>query len=111
MSRQQHQGGTLKDRFENLKQQWEHDTMHRSDTESRVNHPAYREVVRMGKEVVPLIIEDIRNNGTAFWWFALLDILKEGPHIPEYARGRITLLNEMWVAWYDHHHKGKSYRS
>ncbi len=104
-------GFTRKERFYGLRDQWQKETSHMSMSSQIVAHPAYREIVGMGREVVPWIIEDIKFNGTTFWWTALYEILKKGPHVPDYARGKVRLLNEMWLAWYEYHYERKSYHS
>lgn len=101
---------TKKERFHSLRDQWQKETGHMSNSSQIVAHQAYRKVVNMGHEAVPWIIEDIRTNGTTFWWTALYEILKSGPHVPDYAQGKVMLLNEMWLAWYEFHHERKPYR-
>ena len=107
---QQHQQfESIEDKFNRLKQVWEHDTSHLSSVTQSVSHPAYKEIARMGRSVVPYIIREMRENRTGAWWsYALHQILGDtGPHIPEYARGRMHLINDMWVAWYEHNYGPK----
>lgn len=92
-----------KEQFYGRRDLWQKETSHLSSVSQIVEHPAYREIVKMGKEVVPWIIDDIKFHGTTFWWHALREILKDGPIVPEYGRGKLRLINELWLAWYEYH--------
>ncbi len=96
-----------KEKFYVLRDVWQRETQYMSHASQIVEHPSYREIMNMGKQVVPWIIEDIRFNGTMFWWHALRQILGDGPIVPEYGRGKLRLINEMWLAWYEYYHERK----
>lgn len=100
-------GGPIskREKFYVLRDQWQEETKYMSSASQIVEHPAYKEIVKMGEEVVPWIIDDIRFNATTFWWHALRQILQDGPIVPEYGRGKLRLINELWLAWYEYYHE------
>ena len=90
----------LKEKFERLRVQWVSETMHMSNVHAMTNSPAYREIIEMGYDVVPLIIYDIEERETGFWYYALNELIGESPEIPKYAAGDIRLVNKLYIAWY-----------
>ncbi len=90
---------TIEEKFNRLRAQWLKDTKYLSF--HRTDHPAYMEIMTLGRDVIPYIIADINQNNTTFWWQALEAILGKRPEIPKYAAGRLTLINMLWIAWYE----------
>jgi hypothetical protein len=56
----------------------------------RNNHPAYREIIGLGREVVPLLLRDLEKS-RAHWFGALHEITGASP-IPETAAGNVRQL-------------------
>ena len=63
----------------------------------RNNHPAYREIISMGQEVVPLLLRDLEANQT-HWFRALHEITGADP-IRASDAGNIAKMAEAWLAW------------
>ena len=64
-----------------------------------VSHAAYRAIIALGPDVVPLIIEDLRV--APRWWFeALRELTGTDPTTPEMC-GRVGALSQAWIDWYD----------
>src|SRR5438067_6852971 len=78
---------TLEDRFRRLAAAWHKAVAHHSSTTVRNNHPAYREIISLGPEVVPLLLRDVEENHTP-WFCALREITGADP-IPASASGNI----------------------
>src|SRR5438552_12230182 len=78
---------TVDERFRRLTAAWHDGVAHHSSTSIRNNHPAYHEIIRMGPEVVPLMLRDMEENHT-HWFYALRQITGADP-IPASAAGNI----------------------
>ncbi|MBI1830418.1 MAG: hypothetical protein HYR84_03095 [Planctomycetes bacterium] len=88
---------SLPDRFRRLAAEWRDAVAHLSSTTARNNHPAYREIISLGPEVVPLLLRDLEDNQT-HWFCALREITGANP-IPESAAGNVPKMAEAWLRW------------
>jgi len=62
-------------------------------------HPVYLEIIGIGPEVVPYILEELRRR-PEHWFVALRALVPgQGPQIPDEARGKMKRLAELWVEW------------
>ena len=95
------------EKFDELIRKWKEETCFMSSAQQMCEHPAYREIVRAGRDVLPFIIREMRVQDTYFLWHALYEILGKGPHIPKYARGKLACVQQMWIAWYEYHYENK----
>jgi len=50
-------------RFQRLASKWRDETSHLSSYTDRVLHPAYQEIIGMGDVAVPLLLQDLREQG------------------------------------------------
>ena len=90
-----------KTKFLRLRDQWVNDTKYSSSAHVACKHPAYQLIIQMGPQVLPWIIEDIKEENTVFWYDAIYRILGTAPEIPRYAAGRMSLVNQLYVAWWE----------
>ena len=88
---------TVKERFRQLASAWENAVAYQSSTTVRNNHPAYREIIALGPDVIPLLLRDMEKNHT-HWFCALREITGADP-IPESAAGNIPQMVEAWLRW------------
>ena len=88
---------TVEDHFRRLAAAWHKAVAHHSSTTVRNNHPAYQEIISMGTEVVPLLLRDMEENHT-HWFYALRQITGADP-IPQSAAGNISKMAEAWLHW------------
>jgi hypothetical protein len=88
---------SLEQRFRRLEAEWSAATGHLSSTTKIVQHPAYKEIVSMGKAVVPLMLRDLTER-PRLWVWALPDILGEDPVAPD-DRGDIAKMSDAWLEW------------
>jgi hypothetical protein len=58
-------------------------------------HPAYQAIIGMGRQVLPLILEELEQHG-GHWFWALHSITQEDP-----ARDRINFTDaaSAWLEW------------
>lgn len=83
--------------FTRYKSKWEEDTKFSSSVTDIVEHPSYLKIIRLGKKVLPYIIEDLfaTNN---HWFYALEAITGENPIPPQHA-GDIVQMKGDWLNW------------
>lgn len=84
-------------KFSTLAQQWETEVEGMSSTARMSQHPAYQEIIQMGTEIVPLLLQELKRN-PLYWLSALEEITGENPIGPE-QRGRIKQMAEAWDKW------------
>jgi hypothetical protein len=88
---------TVAQRFLRLADEWKRAVAHHSSSTIRNNHPAYRAIIALGPDVVPLLLRDMQDNRTH--WFVALREITGGNPIPESAAGNVPLMVEEWLTW------------
>ena len=83
--------------FDQLAAEWKHETAHLSSLNMIVEHRAYQEIIGMGKEAIPMILQDL-NEAPAQWFWALRSISRESPVRPE-DRGDVDAMTAAWLEW------------
>lgn len=83
--------------FNDYAKQWKHDARLLS-IRGIVEHESYRNIIKMGWEAVPFIINDLEENGPHHWFWALETITKINP-VPEDLEGDITMMTACWIEW------------
>ena len=90
-----------RERFQELADQWEEETIFLSNSERKNAHPAHREIINLGESVIPLILERMRIQG-GHWFEALQQITGEDPVSPaDY--GNIAAMQNSWLQWGEDH--------
>ena len=89
-----------RERFVNLADQWEHETVLLSSTDQVTEHPAHQEIISMGEPVLPLILERMKSHG-GHWFHALHQITGTDPVSPD-DRGNVPAMQESWLHWGEH---------
>jgi len=97
----EHNSQELKEEFTNLASQWIQEVEGMSSTVEMSKHPAYQKIVSMGQAVIPLLLEDLRQN-PIYWLPALRQITQENPVQPE-QRGKVKQMAEAWLNWGKQH--------
>jgi hypothetical protein len=60
-------------------------------------HPAYQQIIGMGRAAIPLILREVSiKQGQWFW--ALKSITNEDPVKPEH-RGIVAAMSRAWLQW------------
>ena len=92
----------LKDEFYQLRDQWFAERNECSCcAEEIVDTPAYRKIIELGESVVPYIIAELVTDEPDFWFAALHRITGYFPPIARDEAGRVTILAEKWLDWYE----------
>ncbi|MCK9581517.1 MAG: hypothetical protein M0Q92_13865 [Methanoregula sp.] len=84
-------------KFDQLAATWEHDNTLISSSQEMVLLPSYQEIIGMGEDAVPLILEELKNN-PQHWFWALRSITGENPVSIE-DRGDVKKMTESWLEW------------
>jgi hypothetical protein len=90
-------GETAAERFQRLAAVWRAETAYLSSLTDMTAHPAYREIVGMGREVVPLLLQDLEKEPD-HWFTALSEITGANPVPPEDA-GNLDRMAAAWLRW------------
>ena len=86
-----------RERFQELADRWENDTIFLSFSNQAAVHPAHEEIVSMGKSAVPLILERMQAHG-GHWFHTLRSITNANPVQPA-DRGRVEAMKASWLEW------------
>lgn len=84
-------------RFRNLVRQWKEATTFTSSSTEIALDPAYQQIIGMGKEAVPLILEEMQREED-YWFWALKSITGADP-VPPDDRGNLPKMTADWVNW------------
>lgn len=84
-------------KFQALAAQWRRETRHCSLMSDIVLNTAYQQIIGMGRPVVGLILQDLRQQPD-HWFWALRAITGENPTQTD-DRGRLPQMAAAWLAW------------
>lgn len=87
----------MKREFEHLAGVWERETQFMSSLTDIVTHRAHLQILAMGTDVVPLILDRIQRK-PGLWFDALCLLTREDP-VTEDIRGNIDAMTEAWLEW------------
>ena len=87
----------IEEHFRRLERTWLAETAHLSSFPALVNHPAFREIIRLGEAVVPLMLRDLEER-PRLWVWALPEITGVDP-VPVGDGGKIAQMSEAWLRW------------
>jgi hypothetical protein len=91
----------VRDYFRDALARWQREAELSSLLAEKRTHPAYRQILGLGEEMIPLILKEIEIR-PSFIFMALNDITGEDP-IPNEHRGRLSLMVADWLAWGTEH--------
>lgn len=84
--------------FTQLARRWKHDTAFQANITAKAMHPAYQRIIGMGREAVPLILEEFQSGHLDDWFWALAAITGANP-IAEDIAGDVERMAEAWLQW------------
>ena len=87
----------MKSEFQALADRWENERPHGANVHRMVNHPAYRQIIRMGQPAVPWLLERLSQKPD-HWFVALAEITGANP-VPEASQGKIKEMAQAWIDW------------
>jgi hypothetical protein len=88
-------------KFRELVAEWKATRRHSSFASKMAEHPAYQQIISMGKPVVPLILAELERE-LDHWFIALARITGENPVTPE-IRGKVQKMADAWGRWGKEH--------
>jgi len=86
-----------KQRFGDLVAAWKSGRGYESSAARMTSHPAYQQIIGMGAEAVPFILNELKREPD-HWFWALQAITGANP-IPPNAQGDIAKMATAWVKW------------
>jgi hypothetical protein len=87
----------LAETFRRMAEEWRQSTMFESSMDRITGHPAYRAIVQLGEEVLPLLLEELRQQPEP-WFTALRQITQTDP-VRQEQRGDMKAMADAWVRW------------
>jgi hypothetical protein len=87
----------LQARFDALTGRWREDTQRSSAVRDIVNHPAYQEIIAMGRAAVPLILRELERHPDH--WSPALKVITAAAPVPKEHAGKLALIAEDWLRW------------
>jgi len=88
---------TMETQFNHLANTWKAETGMLSRLDQKYMHPAYQQIIGMGKAAIPFILRDLRAT-RGHWFWALRAIARENP-VPQESAGDIDKVIEAWLEW------------
>lgn len=90
-------------RFQSLLSQWHVERGATSSIVEMCTVPAYLQIMALGPEVIPLIINQLRSeeNDPDHWFFALHYLTKGFDPVPEQDKGDMAKMATAWLEWAD----------
>ncbi len=85
------------ERFNQLAQRWRKECAHLSSVREMVLHPAYQQIIGMGKDAIPFLLRELERQPD-HWFWALWAITQENP-VPQDHRGRVREMARDWLEW------------
>lgn len=84
--------------FQRLAALWKEETRFESSPVRMTEHPAYREIVKLGRAGVPLILRELQTEPD--WWFAALrEITGVDPAEHLAGSGDLQAIADAWLQW------------
>ncbi len=84
-------------RFRALVRKWKEDTQFLSSITDMAIHPSYQQIIGMGKDALPLLVDELRREPD-HWFWALEAITGENP-VPVTDRGNVAKMTQAWLNW------------
>lgn len=87
-------------KFKRLAEAWQADTATYSSMAQIAMHPAYQNIIGMGKDALPFLLKQLKSEGDEphHWFWALAAITGENP-VPKQSRGKIVEMAKAWLEW------------
>ncbi len=82
----------LEREFNQLAEQWRRETLALSSSTDIVMHPAYYQIIGMGRSALPWILRELQQRG-GHWFLALRAISRQNPVSPQ-DRGKVKAMTD-----------------
>jgi hypothetical protein len=87
----------VRSRFDALARTWREETAISSSLTAMFAHPAYRQIVELGPQIVPLLLQELERDPN--YWFAALQELTGVDPVQPRDRGRLRAMADAWLRW------------
>jgi len=87
----------LEKRFHELAKKWQNETRHLSVAARMAEHPAYQQIVALGKPVVSILLAELRRKPRH--WFLALHAITGADPVPEESAGDVSEMARAWIEW------------
>jgi hypothetical protein len=87
----------IEERLRKLEAHWQADTEFLSDAGKIINHPAFKAIIALGQEILPILLRDLETK-PSLWVWALPEITGENPVLPADG-GNIRKMADAWLLW------------
>ena len=84
-------------KFDRLAGQWRRETAFCTSVVEMATHPAYQQIIGMGRVAVPYILRELSRQAE-HWFWALKAITGQDP-VPERDRGDLAGMARAWLVW------------
>ncbi len=81
--------------FNGLAEEWRQETAMLSFVDKKVMHPAYQRIIGLGKQAVPLILRELQER-PSYWFWALTSITGADPIKPGDTFDKVATA---WINW------------
>jgi len=89
---------TLEQQFLRLLACWRDETAHFSSSTRSTNHPAYQQIIALGRPALPLLFRELEQSQDGHLSKALTAITGAHP-VPAEDRGKIKKVAAAWLTW------------
>ncbi len=84
-------------RFQQLVAQWKEQSQYLSNTAQMAMLTPYQQIIGMGEQAVPLILEELQREPDH--WFWALEAITQANPVPPEAAGKVRQMADAWIAW------------
>lgn len=92
----------LESEFTELAGRWLAETAYVSALPQIVMHPAYQQIIGMGRDALGPMLRWMQQGRPGYWFWALETIARETP-VTEAMRGRTREMKQAWIKWGEDH--------
>jgi len=83
--------------FRSWADQWSRETAHLSSHSTRRRHPAYQQIIGLGRAAIPMLLGELQHHPD-FWFSALRELTGEDP-VEDHMRGKFDEMRDAWLEW------------
>lgn len=88
---------SIEERFNHLAALWETEVQNISSATEMAMHPAYQQIIGMGKQIIPLLLLRLAIR-PHHWFWALRAITGENP-VDSTQAGKVKAMADAWLKW------------
>ena len=88
---------SVEEEFNELANQWHNEADLLSSPSRITGSDTYLKIISMGKRVIPLILEDLKERGGN--WYRALRIITDDDPVSVEARGNVEQMKQAWLQW------------